>query len=222
MPESKAKKKARALKIAELLDQEYPGATCELNYRTPFELLVATILSAQATDVKVNEVTADLFKTHNRPKHFATTDPAWLEQALRPTGFFRNKTKSIIGASKLLLEQFGGEVPRTMAELITLPGVSRKTASVVLGCAYGLAEGIVVDTHVARLSVRLGLTPPQTETVSVNTDKIERDLMELIPRERWIGFAHCLIWHGRRVCSARKPAHERCCVEGLCPRVETE
>jgi len=221
MPESKAKKKARALQIAELLDEEYPGATCELRFRTPFELLVATILSAQSTDVKVNEVTAGLFGKHNKPEHFAKADPAWLEKVLRPTGFFRNKTKSVIGASKMLLEKFGGEVPRTMAELDQLPGVSRKTASVVLGCAFGLAEGIVVDTHVARLSVRLGLTPPQLETVSVNTNKIERDLMELIPRERWIGFAHCLIWHGRRVCSARKPAHDRCVVEGLCPQVGT-
>jgi len=219
MRESKAKKQERALKIAELLDAEYPGATCELRYRTAFELLVATILSAQCTDVKVNEVTADLFKTHNKPKHFAEADPAWLEQVLRPTGFFRNKTKSIIGASQMLLAQFGGKMPQTMAELIQLPGVSRKTASVVLGCAFGLAEGIVVDTHVARLSVRLGLTPPQLETVAVNTDKIERDLMALIPKERWISFSHCLIWHGRRVCSARKPAHERCCVEGLCPQV---
>ena len=219
MAESKVKKKSRALQIAELLDAEYPDATCELRYRTPFELLVATILSAQATDVKVNEVTADLFRTHNKPKHFATADPAWLEQVLRPTGFFRNKTKSIIGASQMLLERFGGKVPQTMAELDQLPGVSRKTASVVLGCAFGLAEGIVVDTHVARLSVRLGLTPPQLETVSVNTDKIERDLMELIPKERWISFAHCLIWHGRRVCSARKPAHDRCVLEGRCPQV---
>jgi len=220
MRESKARKKARVLQIAELLDAEYPGATCELRYRTPFELLVATILSAQATDVKVNEVTADLFRTHSKPKHFAAADPAWLEQVLRPTGFFRNKTKSIIGASQMLLAQFDGKVPQTMAELIQLPGVSRKTASVVLGCAFGLAEGIVVDTHVARLSVRLGLTPPQLDTVAVNTDKIERDLIELLPQERWISFAHCLIWHGRRVCSARKPAHDRCCVEGLCPQVE--
>jgi endonuclease-3 len=219
MAEAKAKKKARALEIAELLDQEYPGATCELKFRTPFELLVATILSAQATDVKVNEVTADLFRTHHKPRHFAEADPAWLQQVLRPTGFFRNKTKSVIGASQMLLEKFGGQVPRTMAELDQLPGVSRKTASVVLGCGFGLAEGIVVDTHVTRLSIRLGLTPPQLETVSINTDKIERDLMELIPRERWISFAHCLIWHGRRVCSARKPAHERCALEGICPQV---
>jgi endonuclease III len=217
--ESLKKKRERALRIVELLDQEYPGATCELKYHTPFELLVATILSAQATDVKVNEVTADLFKTHNRPQDFAAAEPAWLESVLRPTGFFRNKTKSVIGASKLLLEQFHGKVPKTMAELIQLPGVSRKTASVVLGCAYGLAEGIVVDTHVARLSVRLGLTPPQLETVSVNTDKIERDLMVLIPQERWISFSHCLIWHGRRVCSARKPLHDQCAVEAVCPRV---
>lgn len=222
MAESLKKKKGRIIEIADLLDQEYPGATCELKYRTPFELLVATILSAQATDVKVNEVTADLFQTHNKPEDFADADPAWLEPVLRPTGFFRNKTKSVIGASKMLVEKFGGEVPRTMEELIQLPGVSRKTASVVLGCAYGLAEGVVVDTHVARLSVRLGLTPPQTETVSVNTNKIEQDLMELLPKERWISFSHCLIWHGRRVCTARKPAHDRCVVEPLCPRVGTE
>ena len=222
MAESLKKKKGRIIEIADLLDQEYPGATCELKYRTPFELLVATILSAQATDVKVNEVTADLFQTHNKPEDFADADPAWLEPVLRPTGFFRNKTKSVIGASKMLVEKFGGEVPRTMEELIQLPGVSRKTASVVLGCAYGLAEGIVVDTHVARLSVRLGLTPPLTETVSVNTNKIEQDLMELLPKERWISFSHCLIWHGRRVCTARKPAHDRCVVEPLCPRVGTE
>ena len=222
MAESLKKGKQRALQIADLLDQEYPGATCELKYRTPFELLVATILSAQATDVKVNEVTADLFQTHNKPEDFADADPAWLEPVLRPTGFFRNKTKSVIGASKMLVEKFEGEVPRTMEELIQLPGVSRKTASVVLGCAYGLAEGVVVDTHVARLSVRLGLTPPQTETVSVNTNKIEQDLMELLPKERWISFSHCLIWHGRRVCTARKPAHDRCVVEPLCPRVGTE
>jgi endonuclease-3 len=222
MAESMRRKKERTIRIAELLDQEYPGATCELRYRMPFELLVATILSAQATDVKVNEVTADLFKTHNKPQDFATADPAWLEPVLRPTGFFRNKTKSIIGASQMLLEQFGGKVPQTMAELIQLPGVSRKTASVVLGCAYGLAEGVVVDTHVARLSIRLGLTPPQTGTVAINTDKIERDLIALLPQERWIGFAHCLIWHGRRVCSARKPLHDQCVLEGLCPQAAVD
>lgn len=222
MPESKAKKKNRALKIADLLDRAYPNATTALHHNTPFELLIATILSAQATDEKVNEVTADLFKTHHKPEHFARAKPEWLEQVLRPTGFFRNKTKSVIGASQMLLDKFGGKVPKTMAELIELPGVSRKTASVVLGTAFGLAEGVVVDTHVARLSIRLGLTPPQTETVSINTDKIERDLMELLPQDRWISFAHCMIWHGRRVCTARKPMHDECVVEKLCPRVGVE
>lgn len=220
MAESPAQRKRRALEIVRLLAQEYPEAECALHHRSAFELLVATILSAQATDEKVNEVTAEVFKTHNRPEHFATEDPAKLEQMLRPTGFFRNKTKSVMGASKLLLEEFGGEVPQTMEELIRLPGVSRKTASVVLGVAFGLAEGVVVDTHVARLAVRLGLSPMQT-TKSVNTDKIEQNLMALLPREEWIDFSHRIIWHGRRVCAARKPAHERCVLQRLCPKVGT-
>lgn len=221
MAESKAKKKARALKIADLLDRAYPNATTALHHRNAFELLIATILSAQATDEKVNEVTAELFKTHHKPEHFAKAKQEWLEQVLRPTGFYHNKTKSVIGASQMLLEQFGGKVPRTMEELIQLPGVSRKTASVVLGTSFGIAEGVVVDTHVSRLSLRLGLTDPQT-TKTINTDKIERDLMELLPKERWINFAHCMVWHGRRVCTARNPKHDLCVVERLCPRVGVE
>lgn len=219
--ESKAKRAARALQIQRLLDLEYPDATCALHWRTPFELLVATILSAQTTDEKVNEVTAGLFRTYSRPEHFAREEAATLEAILRPTGFFRNKTRNIMGASRLLLEEFGGEVPRTMAELIRLPGVSRKTASVVLGTAYGVAEGIVVDTHVSRLALRMGLTPPQA-TVAVNTDKIEKDLMALLPRETWIAFGHCMVWHGRRVCAARKPLHGKCVVEQLCPQAGTD
>ncbi|MEN6644180.1 MAG: endonuclease III [Armatimonadia bacterium] len=220
MAESKAKRKQRALEIVKLLAKEYPDAECALHHRSAFELLIATILSAQTTDEKVNEVTDDLFKTHNRPEHFATEDPAKLEQILRPTGFFRNKTKSVIGASKMLLEDFGGEVPRTMEELIRLPGVSRKTASVVLGVSFGIAEGVVVDTHVARIAVRLGLTPVQT-TKTVSAEKIEKDLMELLPREEWISFSHRIIWHGRRVCTARKPLHDQCVLEPLCPKIGT-
>ncbi len=220
MPEETlAQKKRRARKIAEILDKEYPNATTELHYRTPFELLIATILSARATDVKVNEVTAELFKTHNKPEHFAQADPQWLEQVLHPTGFYRNKTKNIIAASKMILERFGGEVPRTMEEMIQLPGVSRKTANVVLGCAFGIASGIVVDTHVARLSMRMGLASPQLNRAEPDPEKIEKELMALLPQERWISFSHCLILHGRRVCTARKPACARCVVEKLCPKV---
>ncbi|MEN6548298.1 MAG: endonuclease III [Armatimonadia bacterium] len=220
MAESKAKRKQRALEIAKLLAKAYPDAECALHHRSAFELLIATVLSAQTTDEKVNEVTDDFFKTHNRPEHFATEDLTKLEQVLRPTGFYHNKTKSVIGASKMLLDDFGGEVPRTMEELIRLPGVSRKTASVVLGVAFGLAEGVVVDTHVARIAVRLGLTPVQT-TKTVSAEKIEKDLMELLPREEWINFSHRIIWHGRRVCTARKPLHDQCVLEPLCPKIGT-
>ena len=219
--ESKAARTARALEIQRLLAEAYPDATCALHWRSPFELLIATILSAQTTDETVNRVTPELFRRYTSPKQFAGATVEELEAIVKPTGFYHNKTKSVMGASKLLVSDFGGEVPRTMAELIRLPGVSRKTASVVLGTAYGVAEGIVVDTHVSRLSIRMGLTPPQT-TVSLNTDKLEKDLMALLPQDTWIMFGHCMVWHGRRVCMARKPAHERCAVEGLCPRVGTD
>jgi len=182
---------------------------------------VATILSAQTTDETVNRVTPELFRRYKTPKRFANAVVEELEAIVKPTGFYHNKTKSLIGTSKLLVAEFGAAVPRTMAELIRLPGVSRKTASVVLGTAYEVAEGIVVDTHVSRLSIRMGLTPPQT-TVAINTDKIEKDLMELLPQDTWIMFGHCVVRHGRRVCMARKPAHDRCVVERLCPRVGTE
>ena len=192
------------------LDTAYPKATCELNYSNAFQLLIATILSAQCTDVRVNLVTGELFKKYTKPEDFAYASPAELEKEIRPTGFFRNKTKSIMGASKGLIEKFGGEVPRTMEEIVTLPGVARKTGNVVLGTAYGIASGVVVDTHVIRLSQRLDLTRND------DPKKIEQDLMKVIPKNKWIKFSHQLIWHGRRVCAARKPKCAECNLEQLC------
>ena len=192
------------------LDAAYPDATCELNYSNAFQLLIATILSAQCTDVRVNQVTSELFKKYTKPEDFAYASPAELEKEIRPTGFFRNKTKSIMGASKGLLEKFGGEVPRTMEEILTLPGVARKTGNVVLGTAYGITSGVVVDTHVIRLSQRLDLTRND------DPKKIEQDLMKVIPENKWIKFSHQLIWHGRRVCAARKPKCAECNLESIC------
>jgi endonuclease III len=192
------------------LDAAYPEATCELNYSDAFQLLIATILSAQCTDVRVNQVTAELFKKYAKPEDFAYASPAEIEKEIRPTGFFRNKTKSIMGASKGLIERFGGQVPRTMEEILTLPGVARKTGNVVLGNAYGIVSGVVVDTHVIRLSRRLDLTRND------DPKKIEQDLMKVIPENRWIKFSHQLIWHGRRVCAARKPKCAECNLESLC------
>jgi endonuclease-3 len=201
-------KRVRA--ILEKLDEAYPHATCALAHDNPFQLLISTILSAQCTDVRVNQVTATLYKKYPSPEAFAYASPNELEQDIRPTGFFRNKTKSIIGASKKIVEEFHGKVPQTMDELLTLPGVARKTANVVLGTAFGIASGVVVDTHVQRVSGRLDLTK--------NTDpkKIEQDLMQIIPQEKWILFAHQLIWHGRRVCVARKPRCIECNLEKIC------
>jgi len=201
---------ARVGAILHGLDEAYPEASCELIHDNPFELLISTILSAQCTDVTVNMVTKDLFQKYPDAKALAYADPRALEQEIRPTGFFRNKTKSIMGASKKIVEEFGGKVPQTMEELLTLPGVARKTANVVLGSGFGIASGVVVDTHVQRLSERLDLTK--------NTDpkKIEQDLMQILPRERWILFSHQLIWHGRRVCNARKPKCVECNLERLC------
>ncbi|MGO9590473.1 MAG: endonuclease III [Candidatus Acidiferrales bacterium] len=192
------------------LDEAYPAATCALKHQNAFQLLISTILSAQCTDERVNQVTATLFPKYPDAKAFAYANPAELEQEIRPTGFFRNKTKSIMGASKKIVEEFHGEVPKTMEELLTLPGVARKTANVVLGTAFGIAAGVVVDTHVQRLSERLDLTK--------NTDpkKIEQDLMQVIPQDHWILFSHQLIWHGRRVCQARKPRCVECNLERLC------
>jgi endonuclease III len=201
---------ARVRTILEKLDEAYPEVTCALDHEDAFQLLISTILSAQCTDVRVNQVTATLYPKYPTPKHFAYANPSELEQDIRPTGFFRNKTKSIMGASRKIVEEFAGEVPRTMEILLTLPGVARKTANVVLGTAFGIADGVVVDTHVQRLSERLDLTR--------NTDpkKIEQDLMQVIPREKWILFAHQLIWHGRKVCVARKPRCAECNLERIC------
>jgi endonuclease III len=192
------------------LDEAYPGATCELKHENPFQLLVSTILSAQCTDVRVNQVAQTLYRKYPDPKAFAYATPSELQQEIRPTGFFRNKTKSVMGASKAILEKFGGEVPRTMDEILTLPGVARKTGNVVLGTAYGITSGVVVDTHVLRLSSRLDLTRNE------DPKKVEQDLMEIIPREKWIQFSHQIIWHGRRVCHARNPKCAGCNLESLC------
>jgi endonuclease-3 len=200
----------RVAAILAKLDEAYPQATCELKHENAFQLLVATILSAQCTDVRVNQVTQELFKKYRKPEAFAYATPAELEKEIRPTGFFRNKTKSVMGASKEIVEKFAGEVPRTMEEMLTLPGVARKTANVVLGTAYGIASGIVVDTHVIRLSRRLDLTRNE------DPKKIEQDLMAILPEEKWIQFSHQLIWHGRRVCFARKPRCAECNMESLC------
>lgn len=200
----------RVAAILAKLDEAYPNATCELNHKNAFELLIATILSAQCTDVRVNQVTETLFKKYTDAKAFAYATPSELEQEIRPTGFFRNKTKSVMGAGKGILENFGGEVPRTMEEILTLPGVARKTANVVLGTAYGIPSGIVVDTHVQRIANRLDLTRKE------DPKKIEQDLLQVIPKDRWIQFSHQIIWHGRRVCQARKPKCVECNMESLC------
>jgi endonuclease-3 len=201
-------KRVRA--ILAKLDEAYPAVTCALQHHDPFQLLIATILSAQCTDERVNQVTRALFPKYPTPEALAYANPRELEADIRPTGFFRNKTKSIQGASKKIVEELAGVVPRTMEQLLTLPGVARKTANVVLGTAFGIASGIVVDTHVLRLSGRLDLTR--------NTDpkKIEQDLMHILPQERWILFSHQLIWHGRRVCQARKPRCIECNLERIC------
>lgn len=200
----------RVAAILAKLDEAYPNATCELNHHNAFELLIATILSAQCTDVRVNQVTETLFKKYPSPEAFAYATPSDLEKEIRPTGFFRNKTKSVMGASKAVVEEFSGQVPRTMEEMLTLPGVARKTANVVLGTAYGIPSGVVVDTHVQRLSNRLDLTRNE------DPKKIEQDLMVIIPQNKWIQFSHQIIWHGRRVCFARKPNCAACNMESLC------
>jgi len=188
----------------------YPDATCALIHSSPWELLVATILSAQCTDKRVNEVTPGLFRKYPTPEDFAAVQPEVLAQDIRSTGFFNNKAKSIVGAAKRVVTDFGGEVPRTMEELLTVPGAARKTANVVLGTAYGIASGIVVDTHVQRLSARLDLTK--------NTDpvKIEQDLVKIIPQEKWILFSHQLILHGRALCQARSPKCGECDLNAVC------
>jgi endonuclease-3 len=211
MRETKSQRKERARQIIKLLKRAHPDAHCALNHSNAFELLIATILSAQCTDERVNIVTANLFRKYRKPEDYLKVPDTELQQDIRTTGFFRNKTKSIQGACRVLIEEFNGRVPQTMAELLRVPGAARKTANVVLGVAFGIAEGIVVDTHVSRLSQRLRLTKQK------DPGKIEQDLIELVPRKDWIIFSHLLIFHGRRICKARRPLCEECVVEKLCP-----
>jgi len=202
---------SEALALYELIRARHPDAHCELDHDNPFQLIVATVLSAQSTDVMVNKVTPELFRRWPGPKELARAEPAEVEQALSKIGMFRQKAKNVIGLSKQLLERHGSQVPRTLAELVELPGVGRKTANVVLGVAFGAPEGVVVDTHVQRISQRLGLTK-HTEPV-----EIEQDLMKLFERKLWDPLSHTLIFHGRRICTAAKPACAACPVQHVCP-----
>ena len=203
--------KTRTKEIIRLLKRAYPNAKCSLNHSNAFELLIATILSAQCTDERVNLVTADLFRKYRKPEDYLKVSSRELEKDIRTTGFFRNKTRSIQGTARLLTEQYNGQVPNSMEELLELPGVARKTANVVLGNAFGVRAGVVVDTHVTRLSHRLSLS------LEKQAEKIERDLIELVPKKDWVIFPHLLIYHGRRICRARNPACDQCVVEKLCP-----
>jgi endonuclease III len=206
--------KARAAEVDKRLEKRYPDAKCSLDFTNAFELLIATILSAQSTDARVNIVTKSLFRKYPDAQAFANADQVEMEKDVKQTGFFRNKARAVINCSKAIVEKHGGEVPRTMEELTALPGVGRKTANVVLGNAFNTPAGIVVDTHVARVSGRLGLT------ANADPVKIEEDLMPLVPRAKWTSFAHRIIYHGRETCIARKPQCEVCVVNDLCPCAE--
>jgi endonuclease III len=203
--------KERTRKIIAALKRAYPDAKCSLNHSSPFELLIATILSAQCTDERVNLVTADLFRKYRKPEDYLKASTRQLEKDIRTTGFFRNKTKSIQGTARALTAAYGGQVPKTMDELLELPGVARKTANVVLGNAFGIKAGVVVDTHVSRLSHRLGFSEEKT------AEKIEQDLIELVPRKDWVIFPHLMIYHGRKICKARNPLCSECVIEKFCP-----
>jgi endonuclease-3 len=203
--------KQRLRKIITLLKRAYPDAKCSLNHSNAFELLIATILSAQCTDARVNIVTQDLFRKYRKPEDYLKVSEKELQRDIRTTGFFRNKTKSIQGTAKVLTEQYGGRVPEKMAQLLELPGVARKTANVVLGNAFGVSSGVVVDTHVTRLSHRLDLSAQNT------AEKIEQDLIAIVPKKLWVIFSHLLIAHGRAICKARNPLCAECVVEKLCP-----
>jgi len=209
--ESKKARGERAGAVYDLLAAEYPDAHCELDFESPYQLAVATILSAQTTDERVNSVTPELFSRYPDARALASAEQEDVERIIRSTGFFRNKAKNIIGFARGLMAEHGGEVPAEMRALAALPGVGRKTANVILGNAFGRAEGVVVDTHVMRLSTLLRLTGEETP------EKIETDLMALYPRDRWTLLSHLLIWHGRRVCIARRPKCEECVVSHLCP-----
>jgi len=208
-------RKTRVPKIIELLEKEHPDAKIALNFTNPLELLVATILSAQCTDRRVNKVTKTLFKKYRKAEDYATADLAELEKEIRSTGFFRNKARNIKKCCQILVERHNSEVPRTMEDMLSLPGVARKTANIVLSNAYGVIEGIAVDTHVRRVAKRLGLTEHE------NPNKIERDLMEIVPRTHWMRITDLLIFHGRRICVAKKPKCEKCPLNKLCPSAFT-
>ena len=209
-PKTAAERKERIAEILKRLDHMYPKASCALHHNSPWELLVATILSAQCTDKRVNEVTPGLFAKYPTPMDFAAVLPEVLANDIRSTGFFNNKAKSIVGAARRVMSEFDGEVPQTMEELLTIPGAARKTANVVLGTAYGIAFGVVVDTHVQRICARLDLTK-QTDPV-----KIENDLVKIIPKEKWILFSHQVILHGRALCQARSPKCAECELNSIC------
>ena len=213
--ETPDERKRRAAKILAKLKRDYASANCALNHGSALELLVATILSAQSTDENINRLTATLWKKYRKPEDYAKVPAAELETDIRSSGFFRNKTKSIQGACRMIVDEFGGQVPDTMENLLRLPGVARKTANVVLGTWFGKNEGVVVDTHVGRLAQRMALAWRAKD--DKDAVKIEVDLMELIPRRSWTFFGHAMIHHGRAVCSARKPKCETCSVSGLCP-----
>ena len=209
--ESMDELKKRVREVIRRLKRAYPDAKTSLNHTNPFELLIATILSAQCTDERVNIVTADLFRKYRQPEDYLRVPARELEKDIQSTGFFRNKTKSIQGTSRVLSEEYGGQVPQTMDELLELPGVARKTANVVLGNAFGIKAGVVVDTHVTRLSHRLGFTQQKT------AEKIEQDLIEIVPKKEWVIFPHLMIYHGRKICKARNPLCAECVIEKQCP-----
>ncbi len=212
LPKVSPELKARASKICSILEKQYPQAKTVLSFGNPLEILVATILSAQCTDSRVNLVTKELFKKYKTAKDYANADIKKFEQEIRSTGFYKNKAKNIINAAKKIVSDFNGKVPNTMEELVTLPGVARKTANVVLGNAYGIVEGIAVDTHMIRVNYRLGLTK-QKEPV-----KIEQDLMALLPKDKWFNYTYVLIEHGRKICTAKKPLCKECVLNKICPK----
>ncbi len=201
-----------AKRVNKFLKKEYPNVECSLNFSNPLELLVATILSAQCTDERINKVTPLLFKKYKTAKDYAKANPEKFMEEIHSTGFYKNKAKNIVGAAKIIVENFDGKVPESMEKIITLPGVARKTGNVVLGNAFGIASGIVVDTHIKRLSYRIGLTE------NTNPEKVEKDLIELIPKKDWIDFAHRLVKHGRQVCTARKPDCDNCGMKSFCEK----
>ena len=214
-PEIYLEPKARSLKIIELLEKEHSDAKIALQYKNPLELLIATILSAQATDEQINSITPKLFQKYTTPEDYANADLNELEQDIRSSGFYHNKAKNLKNSAKMLVEKYNSQVPKTMEELVELPGVARKTANIVLFNAYGTTAGIAVDTHVRRLSQRLGLTE------NSNPDKIEKDLMNIVPKDKWMRITDLLIFHGRRVCDARKPRCDACVLNKICPSAFT-